>query len=72
MELKRSDHNATHDGGSKERDGEFMQSSSSNLFCSSVEIKDSFIPPWIICSICAVMGSEGGSFEARYDEKFHF
>ncbi|XP_004305562.1 PREDICTED: protein downstream neighbor of son homolog [Fragaria vesca subsp. vesca] len=34
--------------------------------CSSVEIKDAFIPPWIISSLCAVVGSEGGSFEASF------
>ncbi|XP_015900390.1 uncharacterized protein LOC107433608 [Ziziphus jujuba] len=65
MELKRSEQNAAHDRGSKEKDGELMQSSSSNI-CSSVEIKDSFIPPWIICSICSVLGSEGRSFEASF------
>ena len=33
-----------------------------------IEIKDAYIPPWIISSICATMGSEGRSFEARYDK----
>ncbi|RVW11983.1 hypothetical protein CK203_091851 [Vitis vinifera] len=32
------------------------------FFCS-IEIKDTYIPPWIISSICATMGSEGRSFE---------
>ena len=39
----------------------------------SIEIKDAYIPPWIISSICATMGSEGRSFEARYgNSKIHF
>ncbi|RVW82965.1 hypothetical protein CK203_042465 [Vitis vinifera] len=27
----------------------------------NIEIKDAYIPPWIISSICATMGSEGGA-----------
>lgn len=43
---------------------------SSAGFCYSIEIKDAYLPPWIICSLCEAMGSEGMSFEARY-EIFH-
>ncbi|GMY14383.1 protein downstream neighbor of son homolog isoform X1 [Fagus crenata] len=59
MELKRADHIAAPKGG------ECVQSSSGGL-CYSIEIKDAYLPPWIICSICAVMGSEGRSFEASF------
>ncbi|GLT96308.1 hypothetical protein SLE2022_139410 [Rubroshorea leprosula] len=34
--------------------------------CYGIEIKDTFLPPWIISSICAVMCSEGRSFEASF------
>lgn len=61
MELKRSEHNTTYDRG-------FTEKSSYSL-CSSVEIKDAYIPPWVISSICAVLGSEERSFEARYGSK---
>ena len=37
----------------------------------NIEIKDAYIPPWIISSICATMGSEGRSSEARYDKFCH-
>ena len=32
----------------------------------SVEVKDAYLPPWIISCICNAMGSDGTSFEARY------
>ncbi|PON44937.1 Donson [Parasponia andersonii] len=63
MELKRAEHISTSDKVST------VNNESQRIpsgFCSSVEIKDAYIPPWIICSICAVMGSEGKSFEARF------
>ena len=63
MELRRAEHISTSNNGSTGKD-ESMQHLPSGP-CSSVEIKDAYIPPWIICSICAVVGSEGRSFEAR-------
>ncbi|KAI8562811.1 hypothetical protein RHMOL_Rhmol03G0064200 [Rhododendron molle] len=39
---------------------------SSAGFCYSIEIKDAYLPPWIICSLCEAMGSEGMSFEASF------
>ncbi|CBI39101.3 unnamed protein product, partial [Vitis vinifera] len=38
----------------------------------SIEIKDAYIPPWIIFSISATMGSEGRSFEARHVKSSDF
>lgn len=44
---------------------ETYQASSAG-FCYSIEIKDAYLPPWIICSLCEAMGSEGMSFEASF------
>lgn len=30
-----------------------------------LEIKDAYLPPWIVCNLCEIIGSQG-SFEARY------
>ncbi|XP_071908560.1 uncharacterized protein [Coffea arabica] len=32
----------------------------------SVEVKDAYLPPWIISCICNAMGSDGTSFEASF------
>ena len=55
--------------GSKMKD-EAIESVSAGL-SYSIEIKDAYIPPWIISSIWATMGSEGRSFEARHDKFCH-
>lgn len=64
MELKRPDHIVAPNKRSIINDDGSIKNSSAGL-CSSVEIKDAYLPPWIICSLCAIMGSEGKSFEAR-------
>lgn len=38
--------------------------------CYSIEIKDAYIPPWIISTVCDAMSSQGSSFEARYGKCF--
>ncbi|KAA8518426.1 hypothetical protein F0562_015900 [Nyssa sinensis] len=43
-----------------------LNQGSSAGFCYSIEIKDAYIPPWIICSICETLGSEAMSFEASF------
>ncbi|KAM2893379.1 hypothetical protein FF1_008744 [Malus domestica] len=63
-ELKRADHIVAPKKTTTKDDGS-MQGSSAGL-CSSVEIKDAYLPPWIICSLCALLGSEGRSFEASF------
>ncbi|XP_034679746.1 uncharacterized protein LOC117909800 [Vitis riparia] len=63
-ELKRADHVVFPLKGSKMKD-EANESVSAGL-SYSIEIKDAYIPPWIISSICATMGSEGRSFEASF------
>ncbi|OIW05186.1 hypothetical protein TanjilG_19817, partial [Lupinus angustifolius] len=64
MEMRRAEHIAASFNGSILKDSESAQRSSDDL-CCSIEIKDAFLPPWIISGICALMGSEGRSFEAR-------
>jgi len=66
MEMRRAEDIAANNG-SIWKDNKFAQGSSDGLLCS-IEVKDTFIPPWIISGICALMGSEGRSFEARYVE----
>ena len=34
----------------------------------SIKIKDAYLPPWIIRSVCDALESNGGDFEARYDK----
>ncbi|XP_010263111.1 PREDICTED: protein downstream neighbor of Son [Nelumbo nucifera] len=51
--------------GSNMEEGNFCQDSRTG-FCYSIEVKDTFLPPWIISGICAAMGSEGRSFEASF------
>lgn len=63
VEMKRVDQIAT-SRGSTIKGVESVQGSSSGL-CSSIEIKDAYIPPWVICRVCALMGSEERNFEAR-------
>ncbi|KAF5185854.1 downstream neighbor of Son [Thalictrum thalictroides] len=46
-------------------DTESAKDSSAGV-CYSIEIKDVILPPWVICGICASMGSEGKSFEASF------
>jgi hypothetical protein len=67
MELKRADYIAAPKGSSK--DGGNVKDSSAGL-CYCIEIKDAYLPPWIICSIWEVLSSEGRSFEARYQKYY--
>lgn len=64
MEIKIADHVSDHKGSSF-KSNDFIQNPHTGVsYC--VKIKDNFLPPWIISSICAVMGSEGRSFEASF------
>lgn len=67
MEMKRSDQIAALPKGSIAKDSETTHNSSLG-FCCSIEIKGTCLPPWIICNICSLMGSEGRNFEARYSK----
>ncbi|KAJ0027951.1 hypothetical protein Pint_36240 [Pistacia integerrima] len=46
------------------KDDEALQRSPG--FCCSIEIKDTYLPPWIICNIFSLMSSEGKNFEASF------
>lgn len=39
---------------------------SASDYCYSIEIKDAYLPPWIICSVCDAIESDGSSFEASF------
>ncbi|GAA0166942.1 hypothetical protein LIER_21986 [Lithospermum erythrorhizon] len=38
---------------------------SSNI-CYSIEIKDAYLPPWVICGVCDAIGADGNTFEASF------
>ncbi|XP_049936093.1 uncharacterized protein LOC116262062 isoform X2 [Nymphaea colorata] len=38
----------------------------SSSICYSIEIRDSVLPPWVICRICKVMGLDDKTFEASF------
>ncbi|CAM8976825.1 unnamed protein product [Rhodiola kirilowii] len=64
-ELKRLDHTAlSHQGYSMKSGGggEFLP----GAVCYSVEVRDTYLPPWITCNLCAIMGSEERDFEASF------
>lgn len=61
MELKRADHIAAPSKGSSTD----VEGVSAGL-CYCIEIKDSYLPPWILCRLCDVLSSEGRSFEASF------
>ncbi|KAL6988171.1 hypothetical protein U1Q18_013919 [Sarracenia purpurea var. burkii] len=46
------------------KDEPYLGSSAS--FCYSIEIKDAYLPPWVICSLCEAMCSKGMNFEASF------
>ncbi|XP_061374756.1 uncharacterized protein LOC133316978 [Gastrolobium bilobum] len=65
MEMRKAEHIAASYNGSICKTGESAQGSSDSL-CCSIEIKDAFLPPWIICGVCTLLGSEGRNFEASF------
>ncbi|KAJ4979926.1 hypothetical protein NE237_010706 [Protea cynaroides] len=62
-EMKRASTIASPVNSSHIDDGE---PNSSVRISYSIEIKDTFLPPWIISGVCAALGSEGRSFEASF------
>ncbi|KAF8403417.1 hypothetical protein HHK36_011520 [Tetracentron sinense] len=64
-EMKRAESVAFPLRGPHIEDGESNQDSQAGV-CYSIEIKDTFLPPWIICGVCAAMSSEGRNFEASF------
>ncbi|XP_027932831.1 uncharacterized protein LOC114188455 [Vigna unguiculata] len=68
-ETRRAEDIAASYNGSIWKYGESIQGSSNDL--CTIEIKDALLPPWIICRICALMSSEGRSFEASFATDFN-
>ncbi|CAJ1881385.1 unnamed protein product [Sphenostylis stenocarpa] len=64
METRRAEDIAASHNGSIRKDGESIQESPDSI--CTIEIKDALLPPWIICRMCALMSSEGRSFEASF------
>ncbi|XP_017244417.1 uncharacterized protein LOC108216227 [Daucus carota subsp. sativus] len=62
-EVRRADHVAV--PSEKKMPGELNQGAASG-FCYSIEIKDSYLPPWIISSICDILDSEENSYESSF------
>jgi len=62
-EIKRAD--ALQPKGLVGKDSEFMDGSTCGI-CYSIEIKDACLPPWIVCSLCTALCSDGRGFDARY------
>lgn len=62
-EIKRVD--ALQSKGLVSKDGESIDGPKSGV-CYSIEVKDPYLPPWIISAICSAMSSEGKSYEAIF------
>ncbi|OVA02371.1 Donson [Macleaya cordata] len=63
-ELKTVDAVASSLKGSSLEDGSNEDSAAG--VCYSIEIKDTVLPPWTVCGLCAAMGMDGRSFEASF------
>ncbi|GAB2295778.1 hypothetical protein Dimus_029933 [Dionaea muscipula] len=64
-EIKTVDHSASQFNGFTGKDDKSFVGSSGGI-CYSIEIKDVYITPWVIDSLCTAMGSEGRSYEASF------
>ncbi|XP_074370732.1 uncharacterized protein LOC141711919 [Apium graveolens] len=62
-EVRRADHVSV--PPEKKIPGELNQGSASG-FCYSIEIKDSYLPPWIISSICNCLDSDENSYDISF------
>ncbi|KAL2533456.1 hypothetical protein Adt_06807 [Abeliophyllum distichum] len=63
-EVRRASHMSSQLKGTS-IDGEPNRGSSAGI-CYSIEIKDAYIPPWVISGVCNVMQSNGTDFEASF------
>lgn len=64
-EMKRADLIVS-SGGINREDIEAISGLSSAGVCYSIEVKDTILPPWVVCKICAAMSSDGRSYETRH------
>ncbi|XP_074304798.1 uncharacterized protein LOC141639624 [Silene latifolia] len=62
-EIKRADYMLSK--GSATKDGGSIDGSKGGV-SYSIELKGSYLPPWIVSSVCSAMSSEGKSFEASF------
>ncbi|THU74874.1 hypothetical protein C4D60_Mb04t38000 [Musa balbisiana] len=65
-EIRKADMVIASSCGSDTEDFETISGSSARGLCYSIEIKDTVLPPWIVCGICAAMSSDGRSFESTF------
>ncbi|RZR71163.1 hypothetical protein BHM03_00003930 [Ensete ventricosum] len=65
-EIRKADMVIPSSCGSDTEDLETISGSSARGLCYSIEIKDTVLPPWIVCGICAAMSSDGRSFESIF------
>ncbi|KAJ8513878.1 hypothetical protein OPV22_004312 [Ensete ventricosum] len=65
-EIRKADMVIPSSRGSDTEDLETISGSSARGLCYSIEIKDTVLPPWIVCGICAAMSSDGRSFESIF------
>ncbi|XP_064962945.1 uncharacterized protein LOC103974649 isoform X2 [Musa acuminata AAA Group] len=65
-EIRKADMVIPSSCGSDTEDFETISGSSARGICYSIEIKDTVLPPWIVCGICAAMSSDGRSFESTF------
>ncbi|KAM0943594.1 hypothetical protein DsansV1_C13g0123841 [Dioscorea sansibarensis] len=61
-EMKRADLIVS-SGRTNREDIEAISGLSSAGVCYSIEIKDTILPPWVVCKVCAAMSSDGRSYE---------
>ncbi|XP_072987433.1 uncharacterized protein [Typha latifolia] len=63
-EMKRADAIIPSNGSGSEQSESVVGSASG--ICYSIEIKDTVLPPWVVCGICAAMSSDGKSFDSIF------
>ncbi|KAG0483717.1 hypothetical protein HPP92_011801 [Vanilla planifolia] len=63
-EMKRADAPGTFSTVSGMVDTGEARSPSTISMCYTIEIKDTILPPWVICRLCAAMSADGRTFES--------
>ncbi|WOK97574.1 hypothetical protein Cni_G06282 [Canna indica] len=66
-EMRKADMVFPSSSESEMKDIETISGSSVGSFCYSIEVKDTVLPPWVVCGICAAMSSDGRSFESNFN-----
>lgn len=63
-EIKRADAVIPSSTGSDTDETEYILNPSAGSTSYSIEVKDTILPPWVICRLCAAMSSDGRTFES--------